>query len=330
MSAPSRLSLAIGSGDVILPEVARIAIFAPRAGTDLSALPSELCHIITTFKPDRDHFAGQGLSCSRTTEGRYGASLVFVPRSRVLAQALIAQAASVTDGPVIVDGNKTDGIESLLKACRKRAAVSPAISKAHGKLFSFRAGPGFEDWARGAPRQIEDGYVTLPGVFSADGIDPASQLLADNLPVKLGAKVADLGAGWGYLSARALEREDIEEIHLVEADAMALECARINLTDKRARLHWEDATRWKPGTSFDTVLANPPFHTERTPDPALGLAFIRTAARVLSPKGRLFLVANRHLPYESEMARLFAEVREFGGDNRFKLLVGARPSRKPG
>lgn len=334
MSASSRLSLALSSGEVTLPEAGRIAVFAPREGMDLSALPADLCHVITTFKPDRDHFAGQGFACAREPEGRYAASVVCLPRAKALGQALVAEAVSVTDGLVIVDGAKTDGVESLLKACRKRAEVSPALSKAHGKLFHFTAGPGadaaFEDWARAVPQEIEGGFVTMAGIFSADGIDPASALLADHLPEKLGKRVADLGAGWGYLSARALSRESIAEIHLVEADSAALDCARRNVLDPRARLHWEDVARWQPEEPLDTVITNPPFHVGRTPDPEIGLGFIRAAARVLSPRGQLFLVANRHLPYESEMGRQFGEVKEIGGDTRFKLLHGVRPVRRPG
>ena len=145
MSALSRLSLALDSGDVTLPEAGRVAVFAPRAGMDLSALPADLCHVITTFKPDRDHFAGQGFTCGKEPDGRYAASLVCLPRAKALGQALVAEAASVTDGPVIVDGAKTDGVESILKACRKRAEVSPALSKAHGKLFHFPASTAFAD-----------------------------------------------------------------------------------------------------------------------------------------------------------------------------------------
>lgn len=330
MSAPSRLSLALESGEAALPETGRIAVFAPRAGADLSALPAGRCQVITTFKPDWDHFTAQGFACATAPEGRYGAAVVFVARARALSEALIAQAAAVTDGTVIVDGAKTDGVEAILKACRRHADVSPALSKAHGKLFHFAAGPGFETWARGAPRRIEGGFVTVPGLFSADAIDPASRLLADHLPVRLGARLADLGGGWGYLTARVLERADVEEVHLVEADRAALDCARANLPDPRVHLHWEDATRWRPEMRFDTVVTNPPFHAGRNPDPALGREFIAAAARLLAPKGQLFLVANRHLPYEAEMTAQFAVVRELGGDARFKLLHGQRPVRKPG
>jgi 16S rRNA (guanine1207-N2)-methyltransferase len=328
VSTASRLTLALTSGELALPEVGRIAVFAPRRATDLSALPVARCHVITGFRPDHDHFAALGHDCAIAPEGRYAAAIVFATRAKPLAQALIAQAAAVTDGPVIVDGFKTDGIESLLKACRGRVSVSAPLSKAHGKLFHFAAGPGFDDWTLAAQQQVEGGFVTVPGAFSADGIDPASRLLADHLPAKLGATVADLGAGWGYLSARALERENIAAIHLVEADHAALDCACRNVLDARAHFHWDDATRWTAPEPLDTVIMNPPFHTGRAGDPELGRAFIRAAARSLKPRGHLYLVANRHLPYEAELAACFGEVTELAGDNRFKILHGARPSRK--
>ena len=327
MGLASRLSLALGAGDVRLPEAARIAVFGPRTGDDLSALPAGLCHVITGFRPDRDHFAALGYECSRAPEGRYGAAVVCLARARALSEAMIARAAAVTDGPVIVDGAKTDGIEAVLRACRARAEIGVVLSKAHGKLFCFRAGPGFEDWARGAPRPVAGGLVTVPGIFSADGIDPGSALLADCLPETLGARVADLGAGWGYLAHRALTRESIEVLHLVEADYDALDCARRNLRDPRARFHWEDATRWRPDAALDTVICNPPFHSGRSPDPGLGRAFIRAAAGMLSPRGQLFLVANRHLPYEAVVEHYFRVAGEIGGDGRFKLLHAARPRR---
>jgi len=325
-----RLSLALDGDSLSLPDGARIAIFAPTPDSDLSALPQDLCHVVTGSKPDSDYFAALGYSCDTTPSGRYGASLICLPRAKDRARALIAEASDVTDGPVIVDGLKTDGIESALKGCRKRAdGVSGPINKAHGKLFWMNPAPALDDWRMGEPSQIEEGYVTAPGVFSADGIDPASRALADNLPEKLGAHVIDLGAGWGYLTHRALERENIAHIDVVEADRTALDCAQINVADARARFHWEDALRWRPDTGADTVLLNPPFHTARKADPALGRAFIAAAAEMLKSSGQLWMVANRHLAYEQTLAGLFADVSEApGGDTRFKLLHARRPIRK--
>lgn len=330
MSIQSRLSLALEAGLLELPEAGRIALFAPREGVDFSGLPLSRCHLISGLKPDHDYFGGLGLSCAVKPEGRYAASVIFLPRAKALARALIAKAASVTDGPLIVDGAKTDGVDSILKACRERADLSAPVNKAHGKLFWFTAPQGaFDDWTAPQHQEVEGGFVTAPGVFSADAIDPASKLLAGHLPVKLGRHVVDLGGGWGYLSARALDgRDTIERLDLVEADHAALACARENLTDPRAVLHWEDATRWRPETPADTVITNPPFHSGRNANPDLGRAFVRAAAAMLAPRGVLWLVANRHLPYEAEMRACFSHVEEVTGDNRFKVLLGRGVARK--
>ena len=308
-----------------MPVSGDIAVIAPRDGYDLSALPKDRCVIVTGFKPDYDRLNAAGYTCETELAREVTASVICVPRAKALAQAYVAQAVEKTTRWILVDGAKTDGIEALYKACRKRADVSAALSKAHGKLFHFTASSGFEDWLPKDRAPIEGGFVTAPGIFSADSVDPASRLLADNLPAKLGAEIADLGAGWGYLSARILERSDVQTLHLVEAEHAALSCAQTNISDSRARFHWADASSWAAETLMDSVVMNPPFHTSRTPEPHVGQSFIRAAARLLRPKGQLFLVANRHLPYERSLEQSFSEVAELGGDTRFKLLKAARP-----
>ena len=134
-------------------------------------------------------------------------------------------------------------IRSLLREIRKRAEVSPPVAKAHGKIFQFQPGPGlFADWALPAVTRLDSGWVTAPGMFSADGPDPASVALAKALPQKMPGRVADLGAGWGYLSFHVLERQGVTECVLVEAEHAALEAARQNLHGGRARFLWEDVT----------------------------------------------------------------------------------------
>ncbi len=238
----SRLTIAIQGGDIALPEIGQIAVFGPRAGYDLSALPKERVVVITGFYPDYTHFEEEGFTCTVTPEGRFAAAILCLPRAKPLARALLSQAAGLSD-LVIVDGAKTDGVESILKELRKQTEVSAPLSKAHGKVFSLPGSDAFADWAA-APSSLTDGFVTAPGVFSADGIDPGSAMLAAHLPKKLGAQVGDLGAGWGYLSRAVLERDSVETLYLVEADHAALDCARQNITDARAQFHWADATRW--------------------------------------------------------------------------------------
>lgn len=320
--AGSRLSLALAEAG--LSPDARVAVFGPTPETDLSALPRNQVQIVS-----RDavaHGALSGFDCRTCAEGPLMAAVVVVPRAKAEARALVAEAvAACPEGLILVDGQKTDGVEPLFKACRSRAEVQGHVTKGHGRAFWFRSEPQFDDW-QARPAKV-DGFQTLPGVFSADGIDAGSALLADNLPGKPGRHVADLGAGWGFLAARALQMPEIEELHLVESDAAALDCARVNVTDPRARFHWADVTRWEPPVLFDTVLMNPPFHQGRKGAPELGLAFIASAARVLRPGGQLVLVANRHLPYEAALQARFGKVDETAGDSRFKILTALRPAR---
>ncbi|MBL9062377.1 class I SAM-dependent methyltransferase [Tabrizicola sp.] len=320
----ARLSLALETGALELPARGSIAVYRPRVGDDLSALPRDRVVVLTGFKPDHDHFAA---SHSVTPSAPYAAAIVCLPRSREAARALIAQAAAevAPGGWIAVDGQKTDGIDTALKDLRGRVDLSESLSKAHGKLASFQAGADLSDW-RATPHQVE-GFQTLPGIFSADGPDPGSILLAATLPAKLGGKIADLGAGWGFLAAEILKRPGVKKLDLVEAEADALDCARVNVADPRARFHWADATSWRPETLLDAVVMNPPFHTGRAADPALGAAFIRAARRMLAPDGSLWLVANRHLPYDAVLSDCFLEVRDVAGGSGFRVIQAIKPRR---
>jgi 16S rRNA (guanine1207-N2)-methyltransferase len=320
----SRLSLALETGVLTLPTAGKIAVYRPRIGDDLSALPRDRVVVLTGFKPDHDHFAG---TYPVDPHPPYAGAIVCLPRSREAARDLIARASAevVSGGWVAVDGQKTDGIDTALKDLRGRVNLSESLSKAHGKLASFSAGGDLSDWV--ARPATVGGFQTLPGVFSSDGPDRGSMLLAGALPAKLSGKIADLGAGWGYLSAEILKRPGIKRLDLVEAEADALTCARANITDPRARFNWADATRFRPETLLDAVVMNPPFHTGRAADPALGAAFIRAARHMLAPDGSLWLVANRHLPYDAVLADCFLEVKDVAADGSFRVIHATKPKR---
>ena len=322
-----RLDMALTSGAWVLPATGDIAVWRPAAGDDLSALPKDRVVVQTGFRPDHDHFAGLGYRMAGT--GPFAAALVCLPRAKAQARAMLAHAsASVLPGAMVaVDGQKTDGVDALFNDCRAAMpGLAAPLSKAHGKLFSFAAGAIPADWAA-RRQQIDDGFVTVPGVFSADGIDRGSALLAAALPAAMPARVGDLGAGWGYLSRAILLRAGVSHLDVVEAEAAALDCARSNVTDPRAAFHWADATTFRPDRLWGAVVMNPPFHVGRTADPALGLAFLHAAQRGLAPDGTLWLVANRHLPYAATLSRLFRHVEDIGGDAAFRLSRATAPIR---
>jgi 16S rRNA (guanine1207-N2)-methyltransferase len=75
---------------------------------------------------------------------------------------------------------------------------------------------------------------------------------------------------------------------------------------------------------FDVVVSNPPFHQGKATDLTVPRQFIADAAAHLAPGGRLYLVANRTLPYEQVVAEHFGAVRTVHDGRRFKVLAATR------
>lgn len=314
----SRLSLAFPEG-----APGEVLLIGADAQADLTPFDRARTLIVQPMAPDHAALAAQGWRVGLRPEGPAETVVVFLPRARDQARARLAEAvAHLAPGSSLwVDGQKTDGIDAMLREMRGLACVDNVESKAHGKIFRVTgAGALPAAWAA-HDLTPAPGFVTRAGVFSADGIDPGSALLAAHLPERLPSRMVDLGAGWGWLSAQILARPGVEVLHLVEADATALDCARRNVTDLRARFHWADAMQFSLPEPVNGVVMNPPFHAgARAPDARIGAGFIAAAARLLTGAGQLWMVANRHLPYEATLETNFAQVAEIGGDSRFKII----------
>ena len=82
----------------------------------------------------------------------------------------------------------------------------------------------------------------------------------------------------------------------------------------------------EPGT-YDVVLSNPPFHIDRADRHDLGKAFILSAARGLKPNGQLWMVANRHLPYEETLNGAFKNVTVVAENGYYKVFRAIGPKK---
>ncbi len=309
----SRLFTALSEG---LAVDGPVHVMRAPAGYDLAGLAD--VSVEATFFPDHQYWQAMGVAGAGA---RRAATLVVLPRSKTLARVMVNEAIA-QGGLVIVDGQKTDGVESIYKDVRKVSEIAGVITKGHGRLFWFQAGAA-PKWA--ATVKSPEGFKTVPGVFSEAKIDAGSALLAPYVQ-GLKGEVADLGAGWGYLSRVILGSADVTRLDMIEAEKTALDCAVENTSDARAVAHWADALTFEGGP-YDTVVSNPPFHTSREGDPDLGRGFIATAARLLKPRGTFLMVANRHLPYEAALGALFGHVEELEGSGAFKLFKATRPKR---
>ena len=324
----SRYERALSELDLDQVKASSHLVMYPKTFHDMSCIPSgnlQFCHDSAVIV---SALSSAGFAEQTDTAQSSDMVYVHVPRAKGFAQHLIGLASRVAqDGLVFVDGAKNDGIDSLLKKIKARVEILGLVSRAHGKLFWFKSNDQFQDWIEVENASIADGFRTRVGLFSATHIDPASQLLAEHFPQNLTGDIADLGAGWGYLSAQLLKLPHIGHVDLVEVDRRALACARLNCAATRASFHWADVSTWKELKSYDVVVMNPPFHTDRKADPEIGRRFISKAASILKPKGVLYMVANRHLPYEAHLDQIFVKVSKIAETNSFKVLTASGPIR---
>lgn len=314
-----------------------VAILRARAGIALYAIRGAL-HCEQSFRPWAAELEQAGRDVQSHIEGQFERVLLLPPRQRAESRALLARGVSMTaPGGVLVAAAANDSGARSAEADLS-ALVGPlrCESKRHCRVFwtSPFDGPRdaalLEEWLMAdAPRPIADGrFVSRPGVFAWDRIDPASALLAECLSSNAQGSAADLGCGWGYLGAELLSRcPGITSLDCFEAEARALELARVNLSPfaDHAQLgfHWHDVAGGLAGR-FDLILSNPPFHQSRAAEPALGQAFIAAAADALRPGGKLLLVANTHLPYEAVLRERFASVQTLKVAQGFKVLESIR------
>ena len=178
--------------------------------------------------------------------------------------------------------------------------------------------------AAGAARIVPDtGLWSRPGVFAWDRIDAGTARLAGVLPPLKGA-VADLGCGVGVLSKVVLGSPAVASLTGVDLDRRAVEAARLNVTDPRASFDWADARNVPAAGDLDFVVMNPPFHDGGQEDRRLGQAFVRKAAEMLRKNGALWMVANRHLPYEADLNEAFRRVRVIDESAGYKIFEAVK------
>jgi 16S rRNA (guanine1207-N2)-methyltransferase len=333
------LMLPLIGGQLAWPATGGALFIGAREGWPLHAQPLSGLFCEQDWKPQAQALQRAGLVLAEADDSaRHPLVLVLPPRQREQARAQMARALArlAPGGSIVACMPNREGAKSGEADLARLAGPLHTLSKHHCRVFwtsSPQVDPVLvEAWRGGdAPRRIEDprvpggGFLSRPGVFAWDRIDPASLLLAEHLPTDLRGHVADLGAGWGYLAGQVLARcPGVAALDLYEADARALQLARDNLAAWGAgvplQFHWHDVAAGLP-RRYDAIVCNPPFHAQGAGERVdLGRAFIVAAAAALSPGGRLWLVANRHLPYEAVLDASFGSTRVVAQHDGFKVI----------
>jgi 16S rRNA (guanine1207-N2)-methyltransferase len=334
-------------GTLRWPRAGDVLFLRAREGAALHALGVRGLAATQPFKPEAGRLQRIGAELvdeAALPAATYPLVLVLPPRQREEARALLARAcAAVAPGGMVVASVANDeGAKSREADLKQLAGGLNVISKHHCRVFWTRPGATFHaalvaQWSKAdAPRKVISpnvpggAFMSRPGVFAWDRVDAASAMLAEALPDDLHGRVADVGAGWGYLSLQVLARcPKVASLDLYEADARSLALADENLAEAHipVHCHWHDVARGVD-ERFDAIVCNPPFHAlSRGDRPDIGRAFIAAAAAALKPGGRLWLVANRHLPYEAALGEGFAQVQTLAQNGGFKIVRATQAAR---
>lgn len=248
-------------------------------------------------------------------------------------------------GTVVLAGPNGGGIRTTIgDAAALLGAPREEVSRMKQRLASFpirETRPDAPIWASAPgvtpgtwadyPVTIGDrdlALVTMPGVFSGDGLDDGTALLLDNLPDLTGKRVLDLGCGSGVIGIAAA-LAGAASVTMTDIDLLSVATARENIarsgvsdivavaSDLYGAIH---------GQRFDVILCNPPFHAGQRIDRDVADAIVRGAPDVLDEGGRVLLVANRFLAYDRALRESFGDFDRIAETERYHVLGATRPA----
>ena len=193
-------------------------------------------------------------------------------------------------------------------------------------------------------------------VFGKKQIDIGGRFLAENLPnlpnTDNDIRVIDLGCGNGLLGVEFMKQNLKAIVEFVDPlrfsmlfcdeSYMATQSAKYNIehtvtpllmkshktakhqletVDSICEFEQDDCLTKQAPESADIVLCNPPFHQQQAVTTHIGEQMIHQTSKVLKPGGELYLVANRHLPYQSMLKKAFGGFRVLATNNKFTIYV---------
>ena len=261
--------------------------------------------------------------------------ILHAPQQTTESSFAIASALSIIepDGIVMLVADNLAGGKTLNKRLMGFGCTTQDLSKQKCRVV-WTNSPQTADQdiikkslEMGGIQARADGMQTQPGIFSWNHPDIGTQILLRNLPKNLSGNGADFGCGLGDISHFILRHHpDITTLLSIDHDQRAIDCCTKNLSDfaQKTSCIWQDIPTQTTITGLDFIIMNPPFHIGKIEDKNLGKSFITKAANALKPKGKLYMVANAHLPYDTVLQSSFSSVAVVAKENGFKIFEAVR------
>ncbi|OUM95042.1 MAG: 16S rRNA methyltransferase [Thermobacillus sp. ZCTH02-B1] len=146
-------------------------------------------------------------------------------------------------------------------------------------------------------------FETDAGVFSRSGVDFGSRLLIETAEIPDGARVLDVGCGYGPIGLAIAASLPNARVTMVDINERAVELARANAGLNGIRnvtVLESDLLEAVRGQTFDAVLTNPPIRAGK----AVVHRIFAEAREVLAPGGALWVVIRKQQGAPSATAKL--------------------------
>lgn len=169
--------------------------------------------------------------------------------------------------------------------------------------------------------------LTAPGIFSPGGVDKGTRILLDEAPAPQGARLLDIGCGWGPITLSLAMAAPDAQVYGVEVNSRSAKLTKMNAE----RLGLTNVTVATPealdeSLTFDTIWSNPPIRVGK--DVLHGI--MHTWLPRLAPGGAAYLVVQKNLGSDSLQKWLASEFPElevgrYATSKGFRILEVRRP-----
>ncbi len=284
----------------------------------------------------RDNLLGR-VSCLKSTDelsGVFDLVLIKVPKSNALLEAQLHQLRPhLNSASIIIGAGMIKHLPKSSFQCFERliGPLTTSLAKKKARLIFAQFNDALEPGKLPYPTTYTDtaNDITLlneASLFSRNRLDPGTCfLLSQYAALPAGNKVVDLACGNGVAGIIYRRLHQQARMLFIDESYMAVASARANYEsyfpqDNTARFEEADGMASVAAESVDLVLCNPPFHQQYVVGAQVALQMFRDSKRCLTPRGELWLVANRHLPYIKELKQIFGNCRTVATNSKFAVL----------
>jgi 16S rRNA (guanine1207-N2)-methyltransferase len=279
-------------------------------------------------------FSHHSLAEVASTDARL--ALVRLPRALDALDAIAREVARGSDpGVALLAGGMLKhmslGANDVLHGSFERLDVSLARQKAR-VLVARNPRPAGEivpfEPARARDADLGLEVVAVAGAFAGASVDIGARALIsalDRAPRSDGT-VIDLACGTGLIATTLARLNPGARVIASDVSAAAVESARLTAAANGVAVEvvQDDGLGAQPDASADLIALNPPFHVGAAVHTGIAHRLFAEAARVLRPRGELWVVFNSHLQYAPALERAVGPTRQVARGPKFTVTASTR------